>query len=141
MYGTSPIVVGWYSPEEAEVEDSLIPMPPTDSRPAPTAVKVQRPTEAPEIEETEEPTEQTEYIEETEEPTEETEEPTETTAPVAVEDEGGVNIVLIIVIAVVILAGAGAAVFFLLKKKKVAPAVEQIEDIEEPEATEEKTEE
>ena len=136
VYGTSPIVLGWAAPEE--VEDDLIPMPPTDSRPAPTAVKVQRPTEAPEPDETEEPTEYIEETEPTEAPTEETLAPTETTAPV-VEDEGGVNIWLIVVIAVVVLAGAGAAVFFLLKKKKAAPAVEEIEEIEEPGA--EKTEE
>ena len=140
VYGTSPIVIGWTAPDEVEVDDGLIPMPPTDSKPTPTAVKVQRPTEAPEVEETEEPTEETEYIEDTEPTEEPTEAPTETTAPVA--EEGGVNIVLIIVIAVVVLAGAGAAVFFLLKKKKaVAPAAEEIEDIEEPEAAEEKTEE
>ncbi len=118
VFGTSPIVLGWTAPEE--VEEGLIPMPPTDSRPAPTAVKVQRPTEAPEVEETEEPTEETEYIEETEAPTEETEAPTETTAPV-VEEEGGMNIWLIVAIAVVVLAGAGVAVFFLLKKKPTAP--------------------
>ena len=140
VYGASPIAIGWIAPEEVEVDDGLIPMPPTDSRPAPTAVKVQRPTEAPETEETEEPTEETEYIEATEPTVEATEAPTETTAPAVVEEEGGVNIVLIIVIAVVVLAGAGAAVFFLLKKKKVAaPAAEEIEDIEE--SAEEKTEE
>lgn len=140
VYGTSPIVLGWTAPE-AVVDDGLIPMPPTDSRPSPTAVKVQRPTEAPEVEETEEPTEETEYIEETEEPTEEpTEAPTETTAPAVAPDEGGVNIVLIIVIAVVVLAAAGAAVFFLLKKKKAAvPAAE--EEIEESGEAEEKPEE
>ncbi|MBQ7329371.1 MAG: DUF4366 domain-containing protein [Oscillospiraceae bacterium] len=140
VYGVSPIAIGWIAPEEVEVDDGLIPMPPTDSRPAPTAVKVQRPTEAPETEETEEPTEETEYIEDTEPTEEPTEAPTETTAPAVVEDEGGVNIWLIVVIAVVVLAGAGAAVFFLLKKKKVAaPAAEEIEDIEE--SAEEKTEE
>ena len=140
VYGASPIAIGWIAPEEVEVDDGLIPMPPTDSRPAPTAVKVQRPTEAPETEETEEPTEETEYIEDTEPTEEPTEAPTETTAPAVVEDEGEVNIWLIVVIAVVVLAGAGAAVFFLLKKKKVAaPAAEEIEDIEE--SAEEKTEE
>ena len=140
VFGATPIVLGWTAPEEV-VDDGLIPMPPTDSRPRPTAVKVQRPTEAPETEQTLEPTEYIEDTEATEAPTEATEEPTETTAPVA-EEEGGVNIVLIIVIAAVVLAGAGAAVFFLLKKKKTAvPEAEESEEIEEPEATEEKTEE
>ena len=157
IYGTSPVSIGWISPEEVETEDGRIPMPPTDERSTPTAVKVQKPTEYVEEEPTEEIEEPTEYYEETEEteyyeetePTEyyeesePTEEPTVEPTEVPDEEEGGVNIILIIAIAVVVLAGAGVATWFLLKKKAaVASAdVEEIEEIEESEAPEEKTEE
>ena len=141
VYGTSPIAIGWIAPVAEGDADATVPTRTPNQLARPVGTRITRPTEAPEIEETEEPTEETEYFEETVAPTEETEAPVESTAPVA-EEEGGVNIVLIIVIAVVVLAGAGAAVFFLLKKKKVAPvAEEEIEDIEETQATEEKTEE
>ena len=145
IFGISPIAIGWVAPVEVvETEPTEAPTRTPNQLERPVGTWITRPTEAPKIEETEEPTEETEYIEETLEPTEApTEAPTETTAPVVAPEEDGVNIVLIIVIAVVVLAGAGAAVFFLLKKKKaVAPvAEEEIEDIEETQATEEKTEE
>ena len=140
IFGTSPIAIGWTAPVVVELTETTVPTRTPNQLSRPVGTRITRPTEATEIEETEEPTEATEYIEETLAPTEETLAPTETTAPV--EEEGGVNIVLIIVIAAVVLAGAGAAVFFLLKKKKAAvPAAEEIEEIEESEATEEKTEE
>ena len=140
IYGTSPVAIGWSEPVVEDPADATVPTRTPNQLERPVGTRITRPTEAPEIEETEEPTEATEYIEDTEPTEEPTEAPTET-APVATE-EGGVNIVLIIVIAVVVLAGAGAAVFFLLKKKNVAaPVAEEIEDIEEPEAPEEKTEE
>ena len=141
VFGISPITIGWAAPVEVEATEAPTVTRTPNQLERPVGTRITRPTEAPEIEETEEPTEETEYIEETQEPTEETLAPTETTAPVVIEEEGGVNIVLIIVIAVVVLAGAGAAVFFLLKKKKAPAAAEEIEEIEEPEATEEKTEE
>ena len=142
IFGVSPIAIGWAAAELEDVTEATMPTRTPNELERPVGTRITRPTEAPEVEETEEPTEETEYIEETEAPIEETEAPIETTAPV-VEEEGGVNIALIIVIAVVVLAGAGAAVFFLLKKKKAAAPVaeEEIEDIEEPQATEEKTEE
>ena len=143
VFGTSPIAIGWVAPAAAEALDATAATRTPDQLERPVGTRITRPTEAPAEDEYDEPTEETEYIEPTEEtlaPTEETLAP-ETTAPV-VEDEGGVNIVLIIVIAAVVLAGAGAAVFFLLKKKKAAvPAAEEIEEIEEPAQTEEKTEE
>lgn len=141
IFGTSPIVIGWTAPVAEDATEATVPTRTPNQLSRPVGTRITRPTEAPETQETEAPTEETEYIEATEAPTEETLAPTETTAPVA-EEEGGVNIVLIIVIAALVLAGAGAAVFFLLKKKKVAaPAAEEIEDIDEPEAPEEKTEE
>ena len=143
VFGTAPIAIGWVAPAAVvETEPTEAPTRTPNELERPVGTRITRPTEAPEIEETEEPTEETEYIEDTEPTVEATEAPTETTAPAVVEDEGGVNIVLIIVIAAVVLAGAGAAVFFLLKKKKAAPAAaEEIEEIEETEAAEEKTEE
>ncbi len=142
VFGTSPITVAWVVPQV--IEETEAPTRAPDVLARPTGTRITRPTEAPEIEETEEPTEETEYIEPTEEPTvaptEATDAPTETTAPAVVE-EGGVNLVLIIVIAVVVLAAAGAAVFFLLKKKKAAPVVDALEEIEEAPEAEENTEE